>query len=73
MYVKRVGEPTEFAAYPPLEIKGDQLLFEFDELLFSKDTGRYAGRLTIGGEDYSTVYLEYVRPYGVTAVENPHV
>jgi hypothetical protein len=59
LYMKRVGEPVEFASYAPIDIQGSQLTFQFDELLFSKKQGRYEGRLMVGVDLKATLHFEY--------------
>lgn len=69
LYMKRVGERAEFAAYPPLGVNGSELLFEFDDLLFVKKQGRYEGRLMIGPTDYGRVQVQYEDNTRILAVE----
>lgn len=70
LFVRRVGDPQDFAAYPPIEENGGNLLFQFDELLFVRPQGRYAGRLVVGATEYAEVELEYRDTVRVLAVEN---
>lgn len=59
LYMRRVGEPAEFAVYPPLTENGGELTFQFDELLFVKKQGRYEGRLVIGAGEFGRIQVEY--------------
>lgn len=68
MYMKRVGEPAEFAAYPPISVEGSELLFQFDELLFSRLPGRYEGRLTVGAREYKRLHFEMVHDDKILSV-----
>ena len=69
MYVKRVGEPDEFAYYPALEVAGGKVVFQFDELLFSKPVGRFQGRILVAGALMGTVQLEYVSDKAIIDAE----
>lgn len=69
LYMKRIGEPAEFAAYPPLAVNGSELLFQFDDLLFVKLQGRYEGRLVIGAAEYGRVQVEYTDTTQILTVE----
>jgi hypothetical protein len=73
LYVKRIGEPQEFAVYPPLDEKGGILEFQFDELLFVKKKGRFLGDLKIGANSYGKVELEYRDDIKILNVENTNV
>lgn len=73
LYMKRVGEPQEFAVYPPIDMQGGILTFQFDELLFQKLQGRYEGRLVVGARTYSTLHFEYRDVVKVLDVENANV
>lgn len=70
LYMKRVGEPADFAVYPPLEVKGSELTFMFDDLLFIKKQGRYEGRLVIGAGEYGRIQVEYTDITHILGVEN---
>lgn len=70
LYMRRVGEPMEFAAYPPIQVTGGQMLFQFDDLLFSKEPGRYEGRLKVAGQEYATIHFEYYNSYKLVSAEN---
>lgn len=59
LYMKRVGEPVEFAVYAPIEIMGSQLTFQFDELLFTKKQGIYEGRLMVGADTRAKLHFAY--------------
>ena len=59
LYLQRVGEPQEFAVYSPIDVQGGVMLFQFDELLFSKPEGRYKARLVIGSKEVDTLYFTY--------------
>ena len=59
LYMSRVGDPVEFAMYPPIDVQGSILTFEFDELLFMRPQGRYAGRLVVGAQEYANLHFEY--------------
>lgn len=69
LYVRRVGDPAEFAVYPPIAVSGSELLFQFDDLLFIRKQGRYEGRLVIGASNYGSVQLEYSDPTRILSVE----
>lgn len=69
LYMKRMGEPAEFAAYPPLQVKGSELTFQFDDLLFIKKQGRYEGRLVIGAGEYGRIQVQYSDPTHILTVE----
>lgn len=73
LYMKRVGDPAEFAVYPPIDIRGSVLTFQFDELLFQKLQGRYEGRLVVGVQEYSRLHFEYRDEVKVLDVENSNV
>lgn len=73
MYMRRVGEPGEFAAYPPIDIQGDVLTFQFDDLLFNKEQGRYRGRIVVGAKDFGVVDFDYLNQSAIVAVENVSV
>lgn len=70
LYMRRVGEPMEFAAYPPIQVNGGQMLFQFDDLLFSKEPGRYEGRLKVAGQEYTSIQFEYYNSYKLVSAEN---
>lgn len=70
LYMKRVGDPTEFASYPPISVEGSKLLFQFDDLLFTREQGRYEGRLVVGAREYARLQFEYRDTVSVIAVEN---
>lgn len=70
MYVRRVGDAVEFAAYPPLEVDGGEILFEFDDLLFSRAVGLYEGRILIGGVVKTVIQFWYTDRVIVRRVEN---
>lgn len=69
LFMKRVGEPDEFAVYAPLELTGTLMLFQFDDLLFDRAEGRYEGRLSIAGIDRGVFQFEY-RETVIASVEN---
>lgn len=69
LYMRRVGEPAEFAAYPPLAVSGGELTFMFDDLLFVKKQGRYEGRLVVGAGEYGRVQVEYADTTFILGVE----
>lgn len=69
LYMKRVGEPAEFAAYPPISVEGSVLLFQFDDLLFTQAAGRYEGRLVVGAREYRKLHFELVKEDSVLSVE----
>lgn len=70
LFVRRVGDVADFAAYPPIEENGSELLFQFDELLFVRRQGRYVGRLLVGATHFVDIELEYRDRVQVLAVEN---
>lgn len=70
LYMKRVGDLAEFAMYPPIEVAGNVLTFEFDDLLFTKLQGRYAGRLVVGAQEYANLHFEYRDTATVIGVES---
>lgn len=70
LYMKRAGEPVEFAVYAPIEIQGSQLTFQFDDLLFSKKQGIYQGRLMVGVDLYGTLHFNYRNDSTVVEVRN---
>lgn len=69
LYMKRLGEPAEFVAYPPIEILGGKLTFQFDDLLWTHGQGRYEGRLMVGDREIKKLQFEYYDPSNVLAVE----
>jgi hypothetical protein len=73
LYMKRVGEPQDFAVYPPIDIRGSVLTFQFDELLFQKLQGRYEGRLVVGTQEYKRLHFEYRDNVEVLNVESANV
>ncbi|MES2704848.1 MAG: hypothetical protein V4649_19590 [Bacteroidota bacterium] len=73
LYVKRVGDIEEFAYYPAIEVKGGEAIFQLDDLLFVKGTGRYEGRLVVNTVTYATVQIEYRATNTLVSVENPNV
>lgn len=70
LYMKRTGEPVEFAVYSPIEIEGSQLTFQFDDLLFSKKKGVYEGRLMVGATQRGKLHFMYTDDTQVLGVEN---
>lgn len=68
MYVRRVGEPAEFAVYEPIEVTGSVALFQFDELLFTKQQGRYEGRLVVGADGYGCFHFIYDDAHGIVNI-----
>lgn len=70
LYMRRVGDPEEFAVYTPIQEDGAELLFQFDELLFVRPQGRYVGRLLVGATYYASIQIEYRDAVHVLAVEN---
>lgn len=70
MYVRRVGDNLEFAAYTPLEVDGGEILFELDDLLFSRATGVYEGRILVGGVQRVVIRFWYTDLVIVRRVEN---
>lgn len=73
LFMKRVGDQLEFAAYPPIEVNGGEVLFEFDDMLFARKYGRYEGRFTVGGVDRTRIHLEYVSDEKILSAENASV
>lgn len=73
LYMKRMGSPAEFAVYPPTDISGSVLTFQFDDLLFTQEQGRYEGRLVVGDRTIRSLQFEYYDPDTVLSVENPNV
>lgn len=72
LFVGRVGGP-EFAVYTPLEVRGGNYIFQFDELLFSHEEGRYYGRFVIGVTTQIVVEFEYRTNARILRVSNPNV
>lgn len=73
LFLRRAGDNLEFAAYPPLEVNGGELLFQFDDMLFARKYGRYEGRFTVGGRTRTTIHLEYVDDERIISAENASV
>lgn len=73
LWMKRAGDPTEFAYYPALEVWGNRLTFQFDDILFSKPPGRYVCRLLVAGVHKANVEIEYRSTTKVVSVENANV
>lgn len=73
LWVKRVGDTTEFAYYPALEVWGNRVTFQFDELIFSREPGRFSGRLLVAGNEKATIEFQYVAANVVLNVENANV
>lgn len=59
LLMKRVGSPSYFAEYTPLSVQGGEILFEFDELLFTQTPGRFAGLLKEGENVVGIVQIQY--------------
>lgn len=71
LYVRRIGEPTDFAVYAPVDERGGEILFQFDELLFVRAQGVYEGRLMVGANQYAVVRFAYRDDVRVVYVGNP--
>lgn len=69
LYVQRVGEPAEFAVYEPIQVTGGTAIFQFDELLFTKEQGRFEGRLVVGVEPFGCFQFVYDDPHGIQKIE----
>lgn len=70
LYVRRVGENMEFAAYPALEVNGGEILFQFDDLLFIQPVGVFEGRLLVGGIEQAKVRFWYTNATRVLSTGN---
>jgi hypothetical protein len=73
LWVRRMGEPDEFAYYPALEVWGGRITFQFDELVFEKLPGRFKGRLLVAGIHKADIEFDYVSADKVLSVENTNV
>lgn len=73
LFLRRAGDELEFAAYPPLEVNGGEITWQFDDMLFARKYGRYDGRFTVGGIDRTTLSLEYVSDEKIISAENASV
>lgn len=73
LYMRRLGEQDEFAYYPAIEVKGGEIIFQLDDLLFSKGIGRYEGRLVINDVEYARLQVDYRTSNTLVAVENKNV
>lgn len=73
LWMRRVGDPVEFAYYPALQVWGNQVMFQFDELLFVKQPGRYLGRLLLAGNHIADIEVQYEATTKVVDVESYNV
>lgn len=72
LFVSRVGG-AEFAVYEPIEVRGGEYTFVFDELLFSHIEGRYQGRLVVGVQERALIQFNYLTNQHIVDVRNPNV
>lgn len=70
LYLSRAGTAGEFAFYEPLQILGEHYTFQFDDLLFTRDEGRYLGRIVIQGVDCGVVQLQLRKETKIIAGES---
>lgn len=70
LYMRRIGDVADFAYYTPLAENGGELTFEFDSLLFSREPGRYEGRLEVGNEVFGKPQFVYNNATEVVGVAN---
>lgn len=70
LYMKRAGDASEFAAYPPVAIDGSLLTFEFDELMWVQPYGRFVGRLVVGTQEIQCLNFEYSGDVTLVGVNN---
>lgn len=70
LYMKRAGEAAEFAVYFPLEVKGGEVTFQLDDLVWVRTQGRYVGRLTVGEITYGTLDIEWKDQTVMLSAEN---
>lgn len=73
LYVRRLGEVDAFAYYPALETNLSSSVFQVDELLFNKGSGKYEAVLMIAGVEYATLHLHYKTPNRLLGAENANV
>jgi hypothetical protein len=73
LWIKRAGDDTEFAFYPALEVWGGRIMFQFDDLVFTKAPGRFIGRLLVAGNYKATIEFQYVSADKIVSVENTNV
>ncbi len=73
LFMRRVGEIEEFAYYPAIQVAGGEITFQFDNLLFSKGTGRYEGRLVVNLQEYVRMQFDYQASNKLVSVENLNV
>jgi hypothetical protein len=60
LQIRRVGEPTDFASYAPINIVANVLTFQFDSYLFGSPYGRYEGTLVFNNIPYASLQFEFV-------------